>query len=312
MLKLGVQSQNAINDENPKAGFKMIRDAGFDCVDFSLHFYLTNIELNQGKRNNFFDKSINELENYFKPHKTAAQSENITIHQMHMPYPVFNPQVENSLNEYLMNEVAIKSLLICKFFECSYIVLHGFKLVRYAGSEEAEWDYTEKFIEKIAPHLKELKITLCIENLYNSIGGHLIESTGGNAKKAAERIDRINDKYKSEILGFCFDTGHANLLGLDFEKFITTLGYRLKVLHIHDNDGVHDLHKIPFLFSRTRENTSSTDWQGFINGLVNIRFDKVLSFETGPVLNSFPPELKFDALKFIAKIGNWFNSKIIY
>ena len=48
--------------------------------------------------------------------------------------------------------------------------------------------------------------------------------------------------------------GHANIVGLDFEKFITTLGSRLKVLHIHDNDSISDLHQIPFTFTRTREN----------------------------------------------------------
>ena len=310
MLKIGVQTQNVIKDQNPSAGFKMIRDAGFNCVDFSLHDYLLNLDIYQGKRNNFFDKSIFELEKYFQPHKSAAQSFNIKIHQMHMPYPMFDPRGEESLNEYLFNEVAPKSLHVCKFFDCKYIVLHGFKISKYVGSEENEWIYTEKFIERFAPLIKELNITLCIENLYENIGGHLVETTGGNAKKAVERIDRINDKYKSEILGFCFDTGHANLIGLDFEKFITTLDYRLKILHIHDNDGIRDLHQIPFTFSRARESNSSTDWQGFINGLRNIHFDKVLNFETSPILNSFPSELHFEALKFIASIGNYFKHKI--
>ena len=95
-----------------------------------------------------------------------------------------------------------------------------------------------------------------------------------------ERIDRINDRYHGEVLGFCFDTGHANLVGLDFEQFITTLGSRLKVLHIHDNDGISDLHQIMFPFTKTRENHSSTDWGGFIRGLRNIRFNKILSFES--------------------------------
>ena len=70
------------------------------------------------------------------------------------------------------------------------------------------------------------------------------------------------------------------------------------------------LHQIPFAFSRSRESTSSTDWQGFINGLRNIQFDKVLNFETGPVLNSFPPELRLEVLTFIAKIGAYFSDEI--
>lgn len=310
MLKIGVQTQNAVSDENPKAGFEMIRNAGFSCVDFSLHGYLINKDIYQGNLNDFFDKSINELEDFFKQQKNAAASVGISIHQMHMPYPMYVPTGGRELNEYLIKNVAPKSMQLCSFMDCQYIVIHGFKLAHYLGSEEAEWQHTESFLDTIIPQAKEMGITICIENLYDGIANHLIEGPCCDAKKAVERIDRINDKYKAEVLGFCFDTGHANLVGLDFEKFLTTLGHRLKVLHIHDNDGIRDLHQIPFTFSRKRENTSSTDWQGFINGLRNINFDKVLNFETGPVLTSFPDEMKFDALSFIAKIGKYFDSKL--
>ena len=121
---------------------------------------------------------------------------------------------------------------------------------------------------------KEMGLTMCIENLYENIGGHIVEGPGCDVRRAVERIDRMNDRYHAEVLGFCFDTGHANLVGIDFESFITTLGHRLKVLHIHDNDGRSDLHQIPFTFTRTRENKPSTDWQGFVRGLRNIHFDK--------------------------------------
>ncbi len=112
------------------------------------------------------------------------------------------------------------------------------------------------------------------------------------------------------MLGFCFDTGHANLVGLDMEQFITTLGNRLKVLHIHDNDGVSDLHQIPYTFAKTRENKSSTDWEGFIRGLQNISFQGVLSFETAPVLTAFPEVMKRDTLAFIARIGEYFAGRL--
>ena len=152
--------------------------------------------------------------------------------------------------------------------------------------------------------------SLCIENLYTGTGGHIVEGTCCNARKAAERIDRINQQYGAEVLGFCLDTGHANLVGLNFEDFIARLGKRLKVLHIHDNDGIGDLHQIPFTFTKTRENTAATDWEGFLNGLRHIQFDQVLSFETAPVLSAFPKEMKPQALRFIADIGTYFADKI--
>lgn len=227
-----------------------------------------------------------------------------------MPYPNYIPNGSKEINEYLSDVVAPKSMKICKYLECPYIVVHGFKLARNLGSEEAEWQRTEKFLDTILPMAKEMGIVICIENIYTSVGNHIIEGPCCNIRKNIERIDRINEKYGAEVLGFCFDTGHAKLVGLNFEGFITRLDYRLKVLHIHDNDGVGDLHQIPFTFTRTRENTSSTDWDGFIRGLRNIRYDGVLSFETAPVLSSFPNEMKADALGFIAKIGRHFSGII--
>ena len=308
MLKLGIQTQHILKDDNLVEGFQMIRNAGFDCVDFSLHQYLLNVDIYQGRLNNFFDQSIDELEKFFQQHKSAAENAGIKIHQMHMPYPVFVEMSKN--NDYLEKVMAVKSLQICSFLNCKYIVIHGIKLTNFIGSEELEWQQTRSFLEKLAPLARELNIIMCVENLYNSTAKHLTEGPCCNAKKMIERIDQFNDKFKAEVLGFCFDTGHANLLGLDFEKFITILGDRLKVLHIHDNDGVRDLHQVPFTFSKHRENPSTTDWNGFINGLKNIHFDKVLNFETGSVMNAFPQELKQDVLIFLAKIGKYFADKL--
>lgn len=310
MLEVGVQTQNVISDENPYEGFEMLRQAGFTCCDFSLNGYLKNTDIYRANMNNFFDQSVEELELFFTAHKIAAKKNGICINQMHMPYPVFIPNGKDKLNDYMWNEVAPKSMEICRFLECPNIVIHGFKLSRFWGTEEAEWQKTREFLDTILPMAKEYGITVCMENLYESVGGHIVEGPGCDVRKNVERIDRINAEYGAEVLGFCFDTGHANLIGMDFEKFITTLGSRLKVLHIHDNDGVGDLHQIPYTFTKTRENKSSTDWEGFVRGLRAVDYEGVLSFETAPVLKAFPEALKFEALHLISSIGHDFKRQM--
>ncbi|MCI9400497.1 MAG: sugar phosphate isomerase/epimerase [Lachnospiraceae bacterium] len=310
MLRIGVQTKNVIEDDHPEDGYALLKASGFSCVDFSLNGYLLNTALYQSEVNSFFDQTMQELEQFFAPHKKGAKSAGITINQMHMPYPNYVPKGSKELNDYLWNVVAPKSMEICAFMGCPYIVVHGFKLAYYLGSERKEWERTEAFLDSLAPIAKELGITICIENLYEGIGGHIVEGPCCDARKAVERIDRFNDKYHGEVLGFCFDTGHANLVGIDFERFITMLDYRLKVLHIHDNDGIADLHQIPFTFTKTRENLPSTDWGGFVKGLRNIGFDKVLSFETAPVLTTFPQIMKPQVLSFIAGIGDYFRIEI--
>ena len=311
MLQIGVQTKNIVDDNDPVTGFGIMKEVGFSCGDFSLNQYLSNTMLYEQEPNHFFDQSIQELEYYFSRYKEGTRAVGIHINQMHMPYPVYVPRGSRELNEYLQNVVARKSMEICAFFNCPHIVIHGFKLARYLGSEEAEWERTESFLNSLAPMAKEMNITMCIENLYDGVGGHLVEGPCCHAKKAAERIDRMNDRYGAQVLGFCFDTGHANLVGIDFEDFIKTLDYRLKVLHIHDNDGIGDLHQMPFTFTRSRENTASTDWEGFIRGLRAIGYQGVLSFETVPVLTAFPEEMKKDVLKLIVRVGEYFGRRIV-
>ncbi|MDD6812692.1 MAG: sugar phosphate isomerase/epimerase [Lachnospiraceae bacterium] len=310
MLQIGVQTKNVVNDREPDKGFAILKKAGFACADFSLNGYLLNSSIYKAERNDFFNRTVSELEDFFRPHKQGAKMAGIVINQMHMPYPIYVPNGNKELNAYLWNEVAPKSMQICSFLECPHMVIHGFKLARLLGSEEVEWQQTEKFLDFLAPMAKEMGITLCIENLYESIVGHLVEGPCCNVHKVVERIDRFNTRYGAEVLGFCFDTGHANLVGLDMEKFITTLGHRLKILHIHDNDGIGDLHQIPYTFTKTRENKASTDWDGFLRGLKTIKYNGVLSFETAPVLSAFPEAMKEDVLRFIASIGEHF-AKIV-
>ncbi|MBE5854589.1 MAG: sugar phosphate isomerase/epimerase [Lachnospiraceae bacterium] len=310
MLELGVQTQNIIEDENPLVGFRKLREAGFTCCDFSLNGYWKNRKIYEGDWNPFFEQTVGELEAFFAPQKEAAALAGVRFHQMHMPYPILVPDGKARLNTYLWNQVAPKSMVIGRFLGCKYIVVHGFRLKDKLGSEKAEWEKTEEFLDFLAPIAKEYGMTICLENLYGGNEYRKLEGPCCNAKLAAERIDMLNEKHGAELFGFCFDTGHAKLVNLDIESFVTTLGSRLKVLHIHDNDGIGDLHQMPFCFTKTRENKPSMDWEGFYRGLAEINFDGVLSFETAPVLKSFPPELKDDALQMIAKIGKYMAEQV--
>ncbi len=310
MSFISVQSDIAVCHENPRGDLLHLKEIGFSAIDFSLHSYLTNKQLYNKDVTTFFDKSEEELYEYFRPLKEASKETGVEIFQMHMPYPNYVPSAKEELNTYLREVMSVKAMKICHYLDCKYIVIHGFKLSRYLGSEDAEWEKTKEFLEYLAPYAKEYGITMCIENIYISTGFHIIEGPCCNAKKAARRIDSMNEKFGAEVLGFCFDTGHANLVGIDFEDFVSTLGGRLKVLHVHDNDGVADLHQVPFTFTRTRENKPVTDWDGFLRALKVVEYKGAINFETAPVLKSFPPELRDTALRTIYEIGCYFEGQI--
>ena len=65
MNLIGTQTKNIVEDGNPEAGFRLMKQAGFSCADFSLNSYLLNTSLYQFQLNDFFNRSVVELEQFF-------------------------------------------------------------------------------------------------------------------------------------------------------------------------------------------------------------------------------------------------------
>ena len=104
--------------------------------------------------------------------------------------------------------------------------------------------------------------------------------------------------------------GHANLTGKNLYQYITFLGDRLTILHIHDNNAANDLHMMPYTQTHTWGDKLYTDWEGFIGGLRDIKYKGSLCFETFRAIDAFPEEVRGDALKLIASIGRYFAKRI--
>lgn len=64
---IGVQTKEVIDDACPELGFRLLKEAGFSHVDFSLNDYMRNTDIYKMKNSHFFDKSLAELEAFFSP-----------------------------------------------------------------------------------------------------------------------------------------------------------------------------------------------------------------------------------------------------
>ena len=65
MLELGVQTKEAVQDDNSAEGCSLLQQAGFSCADFSLNAYLLNLDKYGNNLNRFFDASVQELEEFW-------------------------------------------------------------------------------------------------------------------------------------------------------------------------------------------------------------------------------------------------------
>jgi sugar phosphate isomerase/epimerase len=101
----------------------------------------------------------------------------------------------------------------------------------------------------------------------------------------------------------CLDIGHAPLVGVDPCELIRALGRdRLKALHVHDVDGINDLHTLPYL--------SKINWDSVCAALKEIGYEGDLTFEAGNFVTPLPTELSAAAAKFMVAAGRHLIDKI--
>lgn len=113
-------------------------------------------------------------------------------------------------------------------------------------------------VSDLADCAKSLGLRIALENgTGRSKGPEDCTGWGGSTADVRELIGQIG----SPALGICLDTGHAILEGWDNVEAVRTAGDLLIALHIADNDGSGDQHRIPFAYG------SKADWPAIIAAL---------------------------------------------
>jgi sugar phosphate isomerase/epimerase len=87
-------------------------------------------------------------------------------------------------------------------------------------------------------------------------------------QRGFEETEMAFERHGDEYLGLCFDSGHANLHGAEL---LERHPERLLVLHLHDNDGSGDQHRIPF--------TGTVDWEKVAALIAGSSYRKCISLE---------------------------------
>ena len=108
-------------------------------------------------------------------------------------------------------------------------------------------------LDELRPDARAAGIRIALEN----------GEFGGIATLLAE--------YPPDYLGLCYDSGHANLPGGGGLAGLDALKDRLLVVHLHDNDGTTDQHRLPF--------TGTVDWPALARVLAASAYRKPLSTE---------------------------------
>lgn len=299
MIKVGVQTKGILPEMGLEKGVALIAAAGFERVDFNLDTFLKNSDVYAGRINTFFDNDLESLLSYFEEYRKMFEKYGIKPSQMHAPYPILVP-TRADVTDYMQKVVIPKSIAIAGRMQIPWVVMHPFKL-QYKYGLEAEQAMNLQYFQSIIPMLKEHHVGVCVENLYESVGARITEGTCANPTEAAWYVDVLNQLAGEELFGCCLDTGHMELTHREPADYIRQIGNRLKILHMHENDAIGDLHQMPYTFGTKPDD--GVDWEDFCKALSEIGFDGALSFETFPCVNSFPRGAREEVLRTIMAIG---------
>ena len=299
MLSVGVQTAGLLAPHGVDRTFELLRESGFDFVDFSFNALdgsLVGMRDKPDPLTGVYDLPAEEIVPYIEPFRQAAEKNGIAFGQAHAPFPSWWPD-RPSRNLYL-TEAYIKMIALCEYVGCPYLIIHPAK----QPDLNDDWQANMALYEPLIPALKKHHVVCCLENMFTSNGGRIMESSCADPYEACDYIDELNDRAGDRCFGFCLDTGHALLTGRDIYTTIMKLGARTVTLHIHDNDGRGDRHMAPYM--------GMLDWERFINGIADVGYQGGLSFETFNAMNVFDKELHAPVLDLIAKTGRMFARRI--
>ncbi len=304
-MRIGVQNSLIVQLGKIEDCYRIAAEVGLSAVDLGISEQWSIVQINKNEMYGFFDKTVEEIYQYYLPYKEAAEANGITFHQMHAPFPSMK-EGNDEMNAYIRMAFE-KCIRVAALLDCSYVVVHPIYIAPYR-TEDEDFQVNFDVFFSYAELLKTTGVTMCIENVYWDFRGRNLCFSGSNAPFLLRLVKALNEAARAECFGLCYDVGHANITGKDQYQEILTFGSNLKVLHVHDTDGIHDTHLIPYT-SRYLDR-QGTDWEGFLRALAKIDYNGCISFETDGGVNAFPKEVMKDVLRLNASIGKYFADKI--
>ena len=189
-----------------------------------------------------FDETAGE----YLRHPALARRYGLAVENVHLPYITSNELWTGGAYETLL----LEGIRHCAEQDVPVLVAH-------VSEGEAPPPPTQRGIDTLlraAELCQRLNVRLALENVRQT---HHVET-------ALARVD-------SPMVGLCYDIGHARLICGRDHSLLSRYANRLMALHLHDNDGSADQHRLPF--------EGDVDWLSFSAHLSQSSYHGALTLE---------------------------------
>ncbi|MCB0093041.1 MAG: sugar phosphate isomerase/epimerase, partial [Caldilineaceae bacterium] len=146
------------------------------------------------------------------------------------------------------------------------------------------WAQLRRTLDELEPYARQRGVTIAIENLIDSVGIHAGAVALPDAADNFDRIEALFSLYAADFLTHCYDSGHAHL-GYDRMERLDPIKERLTVLHLHDNDGSGDQHRLLF--------QDTIQWERLASLIAQSGYTKPISMEVSMRHSGIDDEAEF-------------------
>jgi len=291
-MKISTQTHILSKIYGEENAIRKLAEIGYDAYDFSMFDIQDN---NHPISRSDFDSYVYKL-------RRVADESGIVCNQSHAPFPSYlkdDDDYNRRIFPFLVRAIEVTAMLGGKI-----VIIHPavFPDHKIGGSPECLKANMELY-HSLLPYAKKCNVKIALENMYNWYRG---DTTASPATcSSAEEFVQYLDALGTDDFVACLDIGHCEMQNTGANsaaEMIRALGgKRLKALHVHDNDLLHDLHTLPF--------TEKIKWDEVMTALKEIQYDGELTFEADNFLAQFPPELAIHASRLMLEVGRYYVKK---
>lgn len=277
-MKLTVDTGTLCKRAGEETIFNMIKEAGFDGVDYSM---CTRSENYNMLGEDYEEKACKT--------KKLLDETDLICEQSHAPF-VFKYEDEFSLNNERYVEI-IRSIHYASIIGCENVVVHYIKNDIPYNVDYI--DYNLRFYESLVPYLEKYNVKISVENLYrhNPTKKFCYGALLCDPVRHLEFMEKLDSRY----FNICLDIGHSAVTGYLPENSIRVLGKNIAVTHIHDTDYNEDCHMPPY--------TKKHNWDEITKAFKETGYKGNISLELPTFFKNLPDNLLLDGLKYAHSTG---------
>ena len=276
--------------------FKMIKEAGFDAVDYNLSIDLAD-DAEDIRRVTGYGMSEGEFCEHFTKIYEGISACGLEVGQTHS---LFGDRYYFNGKGDMYCDITRLNIHATHLLRSRYTVIHPIRTAGRLGDAERKecHELNLEFYRSLIPELERYDVIAAIEPMWKrDADGNIRSSTCSRPEEILEFIYELG----SDRFCACPDFGHLYLTerdtGIGVGDAIRKLGSMTRIIHAQETYLNEDKHTKPYTYG-------TMDWDDIASALGDVGYNGSFNFEVGGgYLENYPDRLLPEALRHLATIG---------